>query len=333
MVRDACRLSLAEPSLVGPDLRYRWRGLAIRVLRRFGRAVADGSSEGIFRPVDPLVATRVLLALLLKHAEWRAPGSLFIEVSRDDETTLAELLDFFLRALRPEGITAWSSRHPGAPEWAGRSARVDSGRFLPRSRAWSARFEGGAEVSSHTASAAMPPAALGPAEFVERLGLLLEADGLSRIAGRMFGVLLLASEEVSLDDLAGRLEVSKASVSVNARLLEQRRLIDRVSRTGDRRDFYRTAPDLFRRSMEQRLARWRAVHEAVTAVRPAIARREAKVRRRLDDLDAAYEHVLGVVTDALDRWSLRGGGRAGDSRGPTAAAGRGRRKGLPPRVS
>ena len=82
-------------------------------------------------------------------------------------------------------------------------------------------------------------------EFVERMGRLLEVDGLSRIAGRLFGALLLASSEESLDDLAAHLNVSKASVSVNARLLEQRGLIELASRPGDRRDFYRMTPDLF----------------------------------------------------------------------------------------
>lgn len=148
-------------------------------------------------------------------------------------------------------------------------------------------------------------------EFVERMGRLLEVDGLSRIAGRLFGALLLASSEESLDDLAAHLNVSKASVSVNARLLEQRGLIELASRPGDRRDFYRMTPDLFRRSMEHRLAKWRSFHEALTAVRPSISRKESTVLTRLDELDAAYDHVLTATTDALDRWSQRAGDRPG----------------------
>ena len=139
-------------------------------------------------------------------------------------------------------------------------------------------------------------------EFIERMGRMLEADGFPRIAGRVFGALLLAPREVSLDDLAGDLGVSKASVSINARLLEERGLIELISRPGDRRDFYQATPDLFRRSMEQRLARWRAFHDALTAARPA-ARREARVLRRLDELAAAYAHVLGAVEESLQEWS------------------------------
>ena len=39
-------------------------------------------------------------------------------------------------------------------------------------------------------------------QFVERMGLVSEADGLPRIAGRIFGYLLLTTGECSLDDLA-----------------------------------------------------------------------------------------------------------------------------------
>ena len=148
-----------------------------------------------------------------------------------------------------------------------------------------------------------PASSPGGIEFIERMGRMLEAERLPRIAGRLFGALLLAPREVSLDDLAEDLGVSKASVSINARLLEERGLIERVSRPGDRRDFYEVTPDLFRRTMEQRLARWRAFHDALTAVRPA-ARREARVVRRLDELTDAYAHVLAAVAESIQEWSL-----------------------------
>jgi DNA-binding transcriptional regulator GbsR (MarR family) len=140
-------------------------------------------------------------------------------------------------------------------------------------------------------------------QFIERLGLIMEAEGLPRIAGRLFGALLLSAEPQSLDQLAGRLHVSKASVSQDARLLRHRGIIERVSRPGDRRDYYHVAPDLFRRSMEQRLARWRALHQAVVAVRPAVAGRDRTVDARLEDLDRAYHHMFAGITAILEGWA------------------------------
>ena len=56
--------------------------------------------------------------------------------------------------------------------------------------------------------------------FIERMGVALDSDGLPRIAGRIFGLLLVSEDARSLDDLAAELRVSKGSVSTNARLLE-----------------------------------------------------------------------------------------------------------------
>lgn len=79
--------------------------------------------------------------------------------------------------------------------------------------------------------------------FVELMGRHFEEEGAPRIAGRLIGVLLLNLEPASLDDLVEQLQVSKASVSMNARRLEYWGIAERVTVAGDRRDFYRIAED------------------------------------------------------------------------------------------
>jgi DNA-binding transcriptional regulator GbsR (MarR family) len=103
-----------------------------------------------------------------------------------------------------------------------------------------------------------------PHPFVERLALALETDGFPRIAGRIFGLLMMSNVEVSLDEIADSVGASKASASVNTRMLEDKGFIERLSRPGDRRDYYRIAADPFVRAMEQRLARWNRVRSVVT---------------------------------------------------------------------
>jgi DNA-binding transcriptional regulator GbsR (MarR family) len=141
-------------------------------------------------------------------------------------------------------------------------------------------------------------------EFVERLALAMEADGLPRIAGRVFALLLLSEDVLSLDHIAESIGASKASASVNTRLLEQRGLIERVSLQGDRRDYYRTVTHLFVRTMEQRLAKWQRFHAIVNDgienldVSPA-------VRGRLKNFENEYESVREVLTAALQRCQAR----------------------------
>ena len=58
-------------------------------------------------------------------------------------------------------------------------------------------------------------------QFVERSGIFFQSEGLPRIGGRIFGLLLLADQAVSIDSIAQELKVSKPSVSTNTRVLER----------------------------------------------------------------------------------------------------------------
>jgi DNA-binding transcriptional regulator GbsR (MarR family) len=138
--------------------------------------------------------------------------------------------------------------------------------------------------------------------FIERMGLTLESEGLPRIAGRIFGLLLVSENARSLDDLAAELRVSKGSVSTNARLLEQRGLLERVCRPADRRDYYSVPPDLLVHTMTQRLARWKRFHEVIGAARATLPIRSPEVRHRLEAYERDYAFVSRLIGEALSRW-------------------------------
>jgi DNA-binding transcriptional regulator GbsR (MarR family) len=142
------------------------------------------------------------------------------------------------------------------------------------------------------------------AHFVERMGLALESDGMPRIAGRIFGLLLVSEDARSLDELACELQVSKGSVSTNARMLEQRAVLERISRPGDRRDYYRVPPNLFSHTMAQRVARWQRFHEAIAAARTGLPIRSPEVMDRLEEYQEAYAYMSNVITEALARWQV-----------------------------
>lgn len=140
------------------------------------------------------------------------------------------------------------------------------------------------------------------ASFIERMGLTLEADGLPRIAGRIFGLLLVSEDARSLDDLAAELRVSKGSVSTNTRLLEQRGLLEQICRPADRRDYYRVPPDLFNHTTALRLARWERFHEAIAAARTSLPIRSPEVRDRLEEYAEGYAFMSQIIREALTRW-------------------------------
>ena len=81
------------------------------------------------------------------------------------------------------------------------------------------------------------------AAFVEDLGLMLEAGGIPRAAGRLTAWLLVCDPpEQSADDLSRALGLSSGGVSMNVRFLTRNKLVERVGKAGDRRRYYRIAP-------------------------------------------------------------------------------------------
>ncbi|HEX6373107.1 MAG TPA: MarR family transcriptional regulator [Longimicrobium sp.] len=135
----------------------------------------------------------------------------------------------------------------------------------------------------------------GDEEFVERVGRFFEGDGAPRTSGRMLGLLLLASRELSIDQIADRLKVSRASVSTNARQLESYRVVERVSHMGDRRDFYRIAPNLEHTLLRHRMERLARVSELLEAGTATPAARDERVRGRLRGL----ARIHGCAASAL----------------------------------
>ena len=129
--------------------------------------------------------------------------------------------------------------------------------------------------------------------FVEGTSALFEDDGVAPIAGLVFARLLLSPDPMALADLAAELGVSKASVSMDTRKLEQAGILERVLRAGDRRVFYRVAPDFTGRLIERRLTRMRRFRRLLQSAVKGSA--QAEVRRRLRACDAAYGRMVRAL--------------------------------------
>jgi DNA-binding transcriptional regulator GbsR (MarR family) len=137
-------------------------------------------------------------------------------------------------------------------------------------------------------------------QFVERMALICEKEGMPRIAGRIFGYLLASNQTYSLEELAEHLQASKASVSTNARMLEQFGMIQRVSVLGDRRDFYRVEDDPWERMLRVAQSRWRDMVNAFADARERLPDSAGRVRVA----EAERFHRL-LITDCdalIDRW-------------------------------
>jgi DNA-binding transcriptional regulator GbsR (MarR family) len=139
-------------------------------------------------------------------------------------------------------------------------------------------------------------------EFVEKIGLHMEAEGLPRSAGRIFGLLLLTDGAHSLDELAETLRVSKASVSVNARMLEQCGMLERTSEPGDRRDFYRMHPQAWTRMLEVARKRWDGLHALLLASHGSLPVEMDTARHRLSEAARFHALLLDEAETLIAKW-------------------------------
>lgn len=135
--------------------------------------------------------------------------------------------------------------------------------------------------------------------FVERLGLQVEAEGVPRIAGRMIGYLLLQDEPSSLDELAEELQVSKASVSTNARVLELMGYVERRSVPGDRRDYYMIVEAPWEKMLQKVRDQFRSRVELFAEARASLPPEMETGRRRLAEWERYFSHLV----EQVDWWS------------------------------
>lgn len=79
--------------------------------------------------------------------------------------------------------------------------------------------------------------------IIAEMAQFFEDLGASATLGRMFGLLLTSAGPLSLEALAGELNISKAAVSVQIRRLEELRYCRRIPRGSDRKQYFELNPD------------------------------------------------------------------------------------------
>ena len=124
--------------------------------------------------------------------------------------------------------------------------------------------------------------------FIEAMARELGA-GMPPMAGRMWAYLAICEPpQRTAAEIAERLQASRGSVSSMARLLEHIGLVRRVTRTGDRREYFSVPPDAARNLIEQSTQRMRRSREILDAGLALITDRPPASRERLRDLRDAY---------------------------------------------
>ncbi|MFP3921123.1 MAG: GbsR/MarR family transcriptional regulator [Dichotomicrobium sp.] len=142
-------------------------------------------------------------------------------------------------------------------------------------------------------------------KFIERMGLVAEADGLSRTAGRILGLMVMEGGPLSFAEISERLEVSRASVSTNTRFLERVGVIERVAIKGERQDHFRLARAPYARLLEGSVERMKKARAVVAEAEAELGGEDEGRRQRLEELGTFYDALTESFATLAARFSRR----------------------------
>lgn len=139
--------------------------------------------------------------------------------------------------------------------------------------------------------------------FVEEFGVMMDHMGSTRMLGRVWGALMVADPpEMSAEELAEFLQASRGSISHATRQLIELGIIQRVSRPGVRRDYFRFRENAWTsaylnqmRSLDQLVETFRRGLASIEGASP-----EAQVPLR-DAIDF-YQFWKQEYSSLMERW-------------------------------
>lgn len=139
--------------------------------------------------------------------------------------------------------------------------------------------------------------------YVEKVGLYFEQLTLPRMAGRIFGWLLISvSPLVSMNELVDVLQASKSSISSMTRLLIQIELVELVSLPGERRDYYRIAANAWINSLKERQAQAHAFRQLAEEGLALLVGSDPIRRLRLEEMHSLYAFLEREIPKLMERW-------------------------------
>lgn len=138
--------------------------------------------------------------------------------------------------------------------------------------------------------------------YIEENGILFERLGMTRMAGRVFGYLIVSDKmEASFDDIRLALKASKGSISGTTKQLVNAGFLQPVSLPGDRKTYYRLNKIEVGKILESRLELF-AKFSDMTSMGRSIRDSEDEVTEWLKETSTFYDWVGGEIREIIKKW-------------------------------
>ena len=144
--------------------------------------------------------------------------------------------------------------------------------------------------------------------FIEDIGLYFAQMGLPLMAGRILGALLISDPPAqSITDLGKKLTASKSSISIMARLLVERGLIERVASPIPRQDYYHFKPGGWIIYMRQWLGLMAGLHRITERGMQLMAGKPALLKERLKEAHDLFSNIEQEFPPILEKITKKNG--------------------------
>lgn len=140
--------------------------------------------------------------------------------------------------------------------------------------------------------------------YVEDFGLLFERIGGSRMVGRVLGLLSISEpQERSSEELAELLRASQSSISQATRTLEQIGLVQRLTKPGERRNYFRVRRGAWVEAIRQQVAGSTMFREMAERGLSLMGSESQEARRTLEDMRDFYAFWERELAAVIRQWN------------------------------
>ena len=143
----------------------------------------------------------------------------------------------------------------------------------------------------------------GESRFVEEMGQYLGALGMTPMAGRMWGWLLIAdNEEQTAAEMAEALQASRGAISGTARILAGAGLIRRTTRRGDRKEYFSAPPEALESLLKSGGRIYSDLQQITERGLASIADRPPQAREGLEEMRDVLAFIGAEIPTLVERF-------------------------------
>jgi len=140
--------------------------------------------------------------------------------------------------------------------------------------------------------------------FIEEYGIVFEQGGLTRMAGKIYGWLLICDpEKQTAADIAEMIDASIASVSTNLRNLLQFRMIEKTGVPGERASYYKISYNSWHTIMSNKLYLMEKMEKLAKQGLELITDKPEDIKKRLIISSYFYKYLNAEFKKILENFN------------------------------